>query len=136
MAAHILTGTRQILADIEANRLDRNTLELERQPPPPPQQLSPTLAAFAYDIVHHDNIHLDFGGGSDAPQRVWFDWTDPGFFVTVETWYYRGTISASHLYPSEDQWHYDETHYTLPRMKAVVDTLAQKHSINLLEALE
>lgn len=100
--------------------------------------LTPDLDTFAYEVIHNseDETHLTFGEGSDVQTDVWVGWTGSEFDVEVVTYYHRGTIPATRLYPEEHYGHTAEDHYTFTKLTEMVQVLALNHGINLQEAVE
>lgn len=99
--------------------------------------LPPALVDFAWEVVHSENeTCLNFGEGSGAPQRVWIEWADGKFYATVESWFYKGEIPASWLYPPEQLWSVNTAEHSYTKLADLVGVLERDHSINLIEAVE
>ncbi len=100
-------------------------------------QLPVEQANYFFDVVHADEeMSLDFGDGTDIVHRVWFEWTNPGFLVSVETFRFMGTVSAIYLQPTESRWGQSEDTYHLIKAKDISETLLREHGIDLAEALQ
>jgi hypothetical protein len=97
-----------------------------------PNKLSEGVISFFYDVVHSEvEITLVFGEGSDVIQRVTFEWADAGFYYTVETQHYAGTIQATRFQPAEHCVHLTEDTYHSFKVRDVLDLLKREHNIDL-----
>jgi hypothetical protein len=97
-----------------------------------PNKLSEGVIEFFAEVVSSETeTTLVFGEGSDVIQRVTFEWANAGFYYTVETQYYAGTIQATRLQPAEHCVHRTEDTYHSFKVRDVLDLLKREHNIDL-----